>query len=255
MTALITGASSGIGRDMARVLAEKGHDLILTARRLEPMEKLKSELESKFKINIEIITQDLSTSEGCFALYEKIKGKQIDILINNAGFGVFGAFSETPLDRELEMIDTNVVAVHILTKLILADMKARDSGYILNVASSAAFLPGPLFSSYYASKAYILRLTQSVGYELKKEGSKVYLGALCPGPVATEFDKVANVSFSNKSLSSEFVAKYAIEQMFNRKKVIIPGTAMRLGKFGMRFLPDEILMKITYNIQHKKYGK
>ena len=251
MRALITGASSGIGRDMARVLAEKGCDLIITARRLEPMEKLKREL----KTNVEIIQQDLSTKEGCFALYEKIKDKDIDILINNAGFGVFGAFSETPLYRELELINTNITAVHILTKLILEKMKKRDFGYILNVASSAAFLPGPLFSSYYASKAYVLRLTQSIGYELKKEGSGVYIGALCPGPVSTEFDHVANVTFSNKSLPSEYVAKYAIAQMFKRKKVIIPGTSMKLAKFGTRFVPDSVLLNVAFNIQHKKYGK
>lgn len=251
MTALITGASSGIGKDMARVLAKKGISLILVARRTEPMEELKKELS----VPVEIISCDLAKNENVYSLYKKVKGKDIDILINNAGFGVFGKFCETDLERETEMISTNITAMHMLMKLFLADMKAKDSGYILNVASSAAFLPGPLFSSYYASKAYIHRLTQAVAYEMKREGSNVYIGSLCPGPIKTNFDEVANVKFGIQSLSSEYVAEYAIKKMFARQKVIVPGFSMKAGRVLAKLAPESLQMVFAYNTQRKKFGK
>ena len=251
MTALITGASSGIGRDMARVLAKKGISLILVARRTEPMEELKKE----FSVPVEIISCDLSKKENIYALYENVKDRNIDILINNAGFGVFGKFCETDLERETEMINTNVTAMHMLMKLFLADMKAKDSGYILNVASSAAFLPGPLFSSYYASKAYIHRLTQAVAYEMKRDGSRVYIGSLCPGPIRTNFDDVANVKFSIPSLSSEYVAEYAIKKMFRRQKVIVPGFTIKAGRVLAKIAPESLQTVFAYNTQRKKFGK
>lgn len=251
MTALITGASSGIGRDMARVLAKKGISLILVARRTEPMEALKKELS----VPVEIISCDLSKKENIYALYENVKDRNIDILINNAGFGVFGKFCETDLERETEMINTNVTAMHMLMKLFLGDMKARNSGYILNVASSAAFLPGPLFSSYYASKAYIHRLTQAVAYEMKRDGSNVYIGSLCPGPIRTNFDEVANVRFSIPSLSSEYVAEYAIKKMFAKQKVIVPGFSVKAGRVLAKLAPESLQMVFAYNTQRKKFGK
>lgn len=251
MTALITGASSGIGRDMARVLAKKGISLILVARRTEPMEALKKELS----VPVEIISCDLSKKENIYALYENVKDRNIDILINNAGFGVFGKFCETDLERETEMINTNITAMHMLMKLFLADMKAKDSGYILNVASSAAFLPGPLFSSYYASKAYIHRLTQAVAYEMKRDGSRVYIGSLCPGPIRTNFDDVANVKFSIPSLSSEYVAEYAIKKMFAKQKVIVPGFSMKAGRVLAKIAPESLQTVFAYNTQRKKFGK
>jgi len=251
MKALITGASSGIGRDIARALSTRGIDLILVARRTEPMIELKKSLP----VNVRVISVDLSVQENAKALYEYVKDEKIDILINNAGFGVFGRFTETDLNRELEMINTNISAVHILTKLFLKDMKARNSGYILNVSSSAAFLPGPLFSSYYASKAYVLRLTQAIAYELKRENSSVYVGALCPGPVNTEFNYVANVKSSIPSLSSEYVAEYAVENMFGNKKVIVPGFEMKLSRIMTKIVPDAVLMKFAFETQQRKYGK
>lgn len=251
MKVLITGASSGIGRDMAAVLSEQGFDLILVARRLERLEQVKNEL----KTNVKIICADLSNAAACIQLYEQVKGEHIDILINNAGFGVFGAFDETDLQRELRMIDTNVRAVHILTKLFLRDFKARNSGYILNVASAAAFQPGPLLSSYYATKAYVLRLTQAVYEELRRAGSKVRICALCPGPVRTEFDEVADVKFSVKGLESRYVAEYAIRKMFRGKLVIVPGITMKLAHGFGRFLPDKQLLKVAYHMQKRKSGK
>ncbi len=248
MNILITGASSGIGRDMARILHKMGHQLFLVARRQDLLNKLKTELDGK----PEIFTLDLSIDKNCCELYEKLKDKNIDVLINNAGFGVFGEFDKTPLNRELEMLDVNIRALHILTKKFLPDFEEKNSGYILNVASSAAFLPGPLLSSYYASKAYVLRLTEAIYEELCRKKSNVYIGALCPGPVDTEFNRVAGVKFNLKSLTSKKVAEYAIKQMFKRKLIIIPGFIMKMGTFFQKFVPVKMLLKISYNIQKSK---
>lgn len=248
MKALITGASSGIGRDMARILSRRGYDLILVARRRDRLEELQQQLPT----NVTVICADLSQEQACFDLYEQVKNERIHILINNAGFGLFGSFAETDLHRELELIDVNIRAVHILTKLFVRDFIQRDSGYILNVSSSAAFLPGPLLSSYYASKAYVLRLTQAVSEELRRRGSHVYIGALCPGPVKTEFDQVADVHFSVKSMSSQRVAMIAIQQMFSRQPVIIPGAMMQAAKVLQKIVPDKLLVRISYHLQQRK---
>ena len=249
MKALITGASSGIGRSMANYLAELGHELILVARDKDKLEEVQKELKTKTKI----IVMDLSIENNIKSLYVICKNENIDILINNAGFGLCGMFTETEVSKELEMIDVNIKAVHFLTKQFLKDMKKRGTGYILNVASSAAFYPGPLMATYYATKAYVLRLTEAIYYELKKEKSKVVISCLCPGPVDTNFNKVANVDFATKPLSSDYVAKYAIDKMLNQHKlVIIPGTQMKFSKFFSRFAPDKLIMKVAYRFQKKK---
>lgn len=248
MKALITGASSGIGASLALILSQKGYDLILVARREKELQKIKS----KVRTRVDIITLDLSIEKNCYILYEQVKDKEIDIVINNAGFGVFGKFTDTSLKRELEMIDINIKAVHIITKLFLKDFVVKNKGHILNVSSSAAFLPGPLMASYYASKAYVLNLTESIYQELKEQNSKVYIGALCPGPVDTNFNQIAGVTFKVSALTSKYVAHYAINQMFKRKLVIIPGKTMKLCRFGIRFLPKKMILKISYNIQKKK---
>lgn len=248
MLALITGASSGIGADMARILSDKGYDLILVARNKRKMEVLSKEL----KTNVEIIPMDISSTYNCTELYNLVKKKNIDVLINNAGFGLFGEFTNTKLDKELDMIELNVKTVHTLTKLFLKDFVKRDKGYILNVASSAAFMPGPLMATYYATKAYVLHLTESVNEELRRKKSNVYIGALCPGPVNTNFNKVAGVSFNLDSLESYDVAKYAINNMFKKKVVIIPGIKIKLGVFTLRLLPRSFVRKIAYKIQKNK---
>lgn len=248
MRALITGASSGIGREMAIYLAELKVDLILVGRNKEQLEKLQNGL----KVDTKVIVADLSDITKVKELYVLTKEDNVDILINNAGFGLFGKFYETDINRELEMINTNIVAVHLLTKLFLRDMKKRNSGYILNVASSAAFGPGPLMSTYYATKAYVNNLTEAINEELRREESNVVVSSLCPGPVDTNFNKVANVNFSVKAMNSRDVARYAIDMMFKEKVVIIPGTYMKLALFGRRFLSRKTLRKITYNIQKKK---
>ncbi len=251
MKALITGASSGIGRDIARRLAFLGYDLILVARREDKLEELKKE----FNTNVKIVVLDLQNEDNCKKLYKDLKSENIDMLINNAGFGVHGFFYKTSLNKELEMIDVNIKALHILSKLFLNDFKAKDKGYILNVASSAAFLSGPLMASYYASKAYVLRLTTAIHEELKKSKSNVVISCLCPGAVDTEFNKVANVNFSVKPLTSKYVANYAIKKLLQKQLIIIPGFLMKFELFFQKFLPIKMVNKITYGIQIKKFKK
>ena len=250
MKALVTGASSGIGREIARVLAQRGYDLILTARRTDRLAALAAELPVK----VEVLPADLTDRAQVRALWEKVKGEDIDILVNNAGRGLFGPFDETDLDTELEMLEVNIVALHTLMKLFLPKMKARGSGRILNVASSAAFLPGPLLSSYYASKAYVLRLSEAVAEELRLAGSGVTISVLCPGPVPTEFDQVADVRFSIPGTDSRMVARLAVEGTLRGQLLILPGARMKAVHFFQRFVPDKILARLCWEVQHRKSG-
>ena len=248
MVALITGASSGIGRDMARYLASLHIDLILVARRKERLEELRKELDVK----VEILVLDLLERKNLDKLYNHVKDKKIDIFINNAGFGLFGEFLKTDLERELEMIDLNVVAYHVLTKLFLQKMQKDGGGYILNVCSSAGFLAGPKLATYYATKNYVLKLTMAIYEELRQMKSPVVISALCPGPVNTEFNKVAHGKFTVDGANSFYVAKYAIKKMFQKKLIIVPTLTMKLGLFFLRFLPWKLLLQITYHIQYRK---
>ena len=217
MKALITGASSGMGRDMAKILSQKGYDLILVARDEKKLEEVKKQLKTETKI----VVMDISNEENCKKIYEE--NKDIDILINNAGFGDCGHFEETSLDKDIQMIHTNIIAYHILTKLYLKEMIKKDSGKILNVASIAGFMPGPLMTTYYSTKNYVVRFSESIREELRRKKSKVQISILCPGPVDTNFNKVADVEFALKGLSSEYVAKYAINKFFKGKFYIVPG--------------------------------
>ncbi len=248
MKALVTGASSGMGRDMARYLSKMGYDLILVARNDIKMMELKNEL----KTNVQIIATDLSIKENAIKVYELVKNEDVDILINDAGFGIFGNFDETDLDKELNLINTNVIALHILTKLFLKDMKKKNKGYILNVSSIASFTPGPLMAAYYASKAYVTSLTRAISRELKKAKSDVKVSCLCPGPVDTNFNNVANVKFTLKPLTSEYVAKYAIDNMLKGKKIIIPGIKTKFLHLISKISPTNISSKVVFNNQTKK---
>lgn len=248
--ALITGASSGIGRDIARVLATKGYNLVVVARNEEQLKNLAKELKEKNKIEVETIVMDLSIVENCKELHKRVQ--DVDILVNNAGFGDCGNFTKTSLDKEINMINTNIIAYHILMKLYLIDMKEKDEGKILNVASIAGFMPGPLMSTYYATKAYIVRITEGIREELKKEKSNVKISILCPGPVSTNFNKVANVKFHMREANSMSVAKYTVKKMEKGKFYIIPGIDVKLAKIGAKLVPSTLISKITYIIQKRK---
>ena len=254
MKAIITGASSGIGREMARILSDMGYDIIAVARREDRLISLKEELKG----DVEVLCCDVSDPLQCKELAKR--AKEAEIFINNAGFGVFGELCSTSIDGELKMLDTNIRAVHILTKSVAQIFKERNSGYILNVASLAAFFPGPLFAAYYASKSYVLMLSQALSEELRRDKSGVKVSVLCPGPVHTEFGDVAGVSFGlgnekgGKLIVKDcrYVAEYAIKKMFAGKGVIIPGGLMKMAVFLRRILPDKILARAVCMIQREK---
>ena len=250
MKVLITGASSGIGKDMARVMAKKADELVLVARNVEKLEEIKKELENDVKI--EIISKDLSIEENCKEIHNQVQN--VDILINNAGFGDCGNFTKTSLEKDINMIKTNIIAYHILTKLYLTDMKEKNSGKILNVASIAGFMPGPLMATYYATKNYVIKLSEGIREELKKEHSKVQISILCPGPVETNFNKVANVDFHLREANSMDVAKYAIRKLEKGKFYIVPGIDVKIARFGAKILPANIISKFAYMAQKRKLG-
>lgn len=248
MLAVITGATSGIGMEMAEYLYKKGWKLILTGRNESVLEKL----EKKYCGNAKVILLDMSDEKDVFKLYDFCKDTEVDMIINNAGFGIFGEFEKTDLKKETEMINVNIKAVHILTKLFLRKFIESDNGIILNVASSAGFMSGPLLSSYYASKNYVTSLTLAINEELRRKKSGVKICMLCPGPVDTKFNERAGVVFSVKPVSAEYVARYAIDKALSGKTIIVPGTAMKLAVTFSKFIPRKLLCQITYNVQKKK---
>ena len=248
MKALITGATSGIGMSFAKKLSKRGWELILTGRNEDMLRKMQKKLGG----STEIISADLSKKEEVFRVYDFCKDKDVDMLINNAGYGLFGRFDEIDMDDELNMIGVDVVALHILTKLFLRDFRKKDSGIILNVASAAGFMSGPLLSSYYASKNYVVKLTLAIYEELRRDKSNVTVTMLCPGPVDTNFNNRAGVKFSMKPISPDYAAECALKKAFSGKLFAIPGLGVKLGIFGSRFVPHKMLAAITYNIQHGK---
>lgn len=254
MIALVTGASSGIGRDIARELAKRKYNLIIVARNEESLKELKKELEDIYSVEVDIRVLDLIDREGCKKLYNDVKEKYgtLDVLINDAGFGTCGDFTKTSLEKELGIIDTNIVALHILTKLCLIDMEKENKGYIMNVASIAGFMPGPLMATYYASKSYVVRLTQSIIGELKRKKSKVKVSVLCPGPVKTNFQKVADVKFNIVEAKSADVARIGIRKMLKGKKVIFTQFHIKLTRIFSKILPDSFMGFCCYFIQKRK---
>lgn len=252
MIALITGASSGMGREMAIGLAKRGFNLVIVARRRQRLLELKKEIVEKYGVKVKVIVRDLSKTEECIGLFNDVERANIDIVINNAGFGVFGGFTETSLEDELRMIDVNIRAVHILTKLFLQKFKKRNSGYILNVASLAAFMAGPLFSSYYASKNYVLQLTKAIYEELRMEKSNVYVGAFCPGPVRTEFNEISGADFAVKGMDERDAAEYALEKMFDGELIIVPTFGSKFLAAASRFVPTKMFLAATGIVQKKR---
>lgn len=245
MKILITGASSGIGRDMARYLSSKENELILVSSNKDKLESV-----SKALINSSVYVCDLSNSDNVNKLCEYILKEKPDFVINNAGFGAFGFYDEISLDREIEMINVNIVALHKITKTCLEYM---DNGHILNVSSSAGLMPGgPMLNTYYATKNYVKSYSLGLYKELKKKNKNIHISILCPGPVNTNFNKVAIGTFSIKGLSSEYVAKYAIDKCLKNKLIIVPGFKVKLGIFFSRFLPTKLVLSILFKIQHRK---
>lgn len=255
MKAIITGASSGLGWEMAKILSKMGYDIIAVARREDKLNELKDALET----NVETVCADVTKIEDIEKIVPYLD--DAEIIINNAGFGVFGDLCSSDLSKELEMIDTNIKAVHILTKYAAQKFKEKNRGYIMNVASIAAFFPGPLFASYYGTKSYVFRLTQSLYEELRQTKSNVKISVLCPGPVRTEFEEVAKVSFGRGDeigrdliiADKTKVSAYAIKKMFKGKLIIVPGTLMKIAVFLRRILPEKMLGRLMYILQSKKF--
>ena len=237
--AVITGASSGIGAEFARILSKRGTFVILSGRNEDALNMLSDEIG---KDRCTVIPTDLTSTKNCIDLYAKTKKYDPDILINNAGFGVFGDFTETSLSKELEMIDVNIKAMHTLFKLYTKDFVKKDRGYILNVGSSAGLLPGPHMSAYYSSKSYVIRQTQAVYEELRRKKSHVHVSVLCPGPVQTEFNKRAGIeNIISKGITPRKCAVYALKKMRENKLMILPTLPVKLLDIAVRLAPAEIL--------------
>ena len=256
MISLITGASSGIGRDMAFEFADRGYDLILVARSFDRLKEVKNEIIKKYdKCNVLIMKCDVSNVESVKNLYNDVRKEfgNIDVLVNNAGFGDCGKFYETDIEKDISMINTNILGLHILTKLFLRDMVKVNKGYILNIASIAGFMPGPLMATYYSTKAYVVRLTRAIAKELKSVNSKVRIAAFCPGPVNTEFDKNANVTFSLKGQSSSDVAKIGVNGLFKSNKVVyFSSILIRIVACLAKIMPESFMANQAYRTQKRK---
>lgn len=255
--ALITGASGGIGMELARTHAAKGGDLVLVARSADKLSRLKVELEKAYQVDVLTISKDLAKREGPGEIYEELQQKDIqtDILINNAGFGDYGFFHETDWEKEEQMIDLNMKSLTHLTKLFLPDMIKRRSGRIMNVASTAAFQPGPLMAVYYATKHYVLAFSEAIANEVKDYG--VTVTALCPGPTASGFQSAAAMEESRlvnsiKMPSSAEVAEYGYRAMLRGKTVAIHGTANSIMAKSVGFLPRKLVTGLVRRLQEKK---
>ena len=256
MTALITGASSGIGLELARTFARHKHDVVLVARQEARLVELAQELTGQ-GVRAHVIAADLSLPGAAASLVDRVHADrlQVDILVNNAGFGLFGAFAETALETELQMIQLNIAVVTELTKRFLPAMLARRSGRILNLASTAAFLPGPLMSVYYATKAYVLSFTDALANEL--EGTGVSITALCPGPTASGFQAAAHLEKSKlmagKRLpSSQEVAEFGYDALMSGTPIAIPGMLNKLTAAVPRFFPRAVVRRMVRSVQDRR---
>jgi len=256
-TALITGASMGIGLELAREFAARGHDLVLVARHRDALEATAGALEGKFGISATVIPADLSDIEASQTLFDTLQsqGVHAEYLVNNAGFGLGGEFVDSDLDRELDMIQVNISAVVSLTKLFLPHMIRQKSGRIMQVASTAAFQPGPLMSVYYASKAFVLSFSQALAEELRDTG--VTVTALCPGPTATNFAETAGMSnsrlFANAGVASaDDVARYGYAAMMRGERIAIPSIRDRIMVQTQRLAPRTMVTRIVRKLQESR---
>lgn len=255
-TTLITGASNGIGLELAKVFASKGHHLVLVARNKGKLEELKTQLEKDYKISVHIIGKDLSAGEATQEVYDELKsiGLEVEYLINNAGFGDYGMFTETDWNNELQMINLNITALTHFTKLFLKDMVKRKSGKVMNVASTAAFQSGPTMAVYFATKAYVLHFSEAIDNEVRAHG--VTVTALCPGATESGFQAAAAMEESGlvkgkKLPTSKEVADYAYKAMMKGETVAIHGFINRILAYSIRFMPRTVVVKITRKLQDK----
>lgn len=256
-TALITGASSGIGRELVILHAENGHPVILVARSENKLDELKQELEDRYNASVFIISEDLNRQKAAKNVYDQVNdaGWQVDILINNAGIGDVAHFAEESWDKITGMININIRALTYLTRLFTPEMIQRGSGHVMNVSSTAAFQPGPLMNIYYASKNYVQAFSRALAYELKNSG--VTVTALCPGPTQTSFHSQAKTEGTNLMSTpnvhtSRQVAEYGYHAMLNGKQVAIPGTVNKVGRFVSWAVPITVLLAFVYNLHLKK---
>ncbi|MFA7493790.1 MAG: SDR family oxidoreductase [Proteiniphilum sp.] len=255
-TALITGASKGIGKELAFLFAKSRCNLILTARSGEKLESLKEQLENRYGISVYPLVKDLSCAGAAEELFQEVKKKGLDVdyLVNNAGFGDYGSFSDTPWKRYEEMIILNITSLTHLTHLFVQEWKGRKRGRILNLSSTAAFQPGPMMAVYFASKAFVLHLSEALGNELK--GDHISVTALCPGPTSTHFGEVSNMNASQlvknvKIADAGEVAKLGFKAMMKGKPVVIHGAMNKLAPFGIRFLPRKWVTILSAKIMRK----
>ena len=260
MYALVTGASAGIGMEIAKYLSILGYDLILTARSEDKLQDLRKTILKRFPDRtVLVIPADLSKREECFRLYkeacERAGEENIEFVANNAGKGVYGLFLETDLDAELELIDLNVASVHILSKLFLRDMVRRGHGTLMNVGSCAGFMSGPTFSSYYASKNYVVRLTEAIHEELRRAKSPVKVSCLCPGPTDTAFNKNSGVAVSGKQIKSAQVAREGVDGALKGKMIVIPGKKMPAVVRASSLMGEHLSTRLNYRLQVKRAGK
>lgn len=248
MRALVTGASSGIGYSIARYLSNLGYDLVIVARRKDCLQNLKKECTTKVKI----IVLDLSIVENVYKLYEMTKDLKIDIVVNDAGVGLYGEFYNIDTAQEVDMINLNVIATDLITKLFLKDMVKNNNGKILNVSSIVGFMPGPLMSSYYATKAYITSMSRAINMELKMKRINVSVSSLCAGAVDTNFNADLGVSHFVPPSPSEKVAKYAVDKMLKGKEIIIPGFLNKITYVLNKIIPIKISKYVIYMSQNGK---
>lgn len=257
--ACITGASSGIGAEFASNLARKGYSLILVARREERLLNLAESLVDKYNVFCEIVAMDLSNLDECYKLTEHINheySEKLEVIINCAGFGAVGKFQEGDLDVDMQMIDVNVKALHLITKELLPILISNDYGRIINVASVAGLMPaGPYMATYYATKSYVVSLTRAIAAELKYSHSNVKVHALCPGPVNTEFNDIANVKFALKGISAKDCVLYCLEEVNNEKTIIVPKYGVRWAARMVKFVPPILTLAIIARSQMSKIRK
>ena len=255
-TALVTGASSGIGLDLSRELARHGHDVVLVARTAATLQDVAAELQ-KSGVTTHVITSDLSRPNAATDIASELKRRniEVEVLVNNAGFGLVGNFAGNDMQREVDMIQVNVVALTQLTKLLLQPMVARKRGRILNVASTAAFQPGPLMAVYYATKAYVLSFSEAIADELRNSG--VTVTTLCPGPTHTGFAEIANMTESRlftmmRPMSSEDVARAGYKGMMGGKRLVVPGAKNKLLVQSLRVSPRRAVTTLVRKFQENR---